>query len=112
VDTKQLLDLLDDDRALLGELVELFRADYPNHLNAAQKAIEGQNFIELERAGHTLKGALGNLSAKQASSLAHELESMGRECDLNHAQRTLDQLASEIEHVTGALEALAGVSFQ
>jgi signal transduction histidine kinase/DNA-binding response OmpR family regulator len=109
VDVNQLMDLLDDDRALLAELVELFRADYPNHLSAAQRAIEGQNFIELERAGHTLKGALGNLSAKQASTLASELEVMGRGRDITGAQETLDQLRIEIKRVASALEALCVV---
>jgi signal transduction histidine kinase/DNA-binding response OmpR family regulator len=109
VDVKQLLDLLDDDRALLGELVELFRADYPNHLSAAQKAIKGANFVELEHAAHTLKGTLGNLSAQQASTLAYELEAMGKGHDLSRAQETLDKLRSEIKRVASALEALCVV---
>lgn len=109
VDVDQLLDRLDDDRALLGELVELFRADSPNHLRAAQKAIDLQNFMELERAGHTLKGALGNLSANEASTLALALETMGRAHDLTQAQSTLAQLTEEIESVIGALEALCAV---
>jgi CheY-like chemotaxis protein/HPt (histidine-containing phosphotransfer) domain-containing protein len=110
VDVSQLLEVLDDDRALLGELVELFRADYPNHLSSAQHAIEVRDCPELERAGHTLKGALGNLSAKHAWSLAHELESMARSCDLIRAQETLDRLTSEIELVIATLETLCVVS--
>ena len=109
IDVNQLLDRIDDDRALLGELVELFRADYPDRLLAAQKAIDAQSPTELERTGHTLKGALGNLSAKQATALALELEVMGKTCDLSKAQSTLDQLTHEIGHVTSALDCLCSV---
>ncbi|HEX2919329.1 MAG TPA: response regulator, partial [Edaphobacter sp.] len=109
VDVNQLLEVLDDDRALLGELLEIFRADYPNHLSTARHAIESKNFLELERAGHTLKGALGNLSAKNAWALAHELEVNAKDIDPVQAQVTLDKLANEIRLVVSALEALCVV---
>ena len=109
IDISQLLDRIEDDRALLGELVELFRDDYPMHLQAAQKAIDEHNPDELERAGHTLKGALGNLSAKQASALALDLEMMGKANELGNSQSTLDRLQHEIGHAVSALEALCSV---
>ena len=109
VDVEQLLDRLDDDRALLGELVELFRDDYPNHLNKSQRAIDGNDAAALERAAHTIKGALGNLSAKRASALALELEMMGKTGDMRKAQGTLDQLTDEIGSVVTALEAICSV---
>jgi len=109
IDVSQLLDRIDDDRALLGELVTLFRADYPNHLHAAQLAIDNSVSQDLERAAHTMKGALGNLSAKQGSALALELEVMGRTQDLSRAQNTLDRLRGEIDNVIRALESLCPV---
>jgi len=109
VDLKRLLEVLDDDRDLLGELLEIFRADYPKHINAAQQAIAEQRPRELERAGHTLKGALGNLSARHAWSLAHKIEMMGKGGDLTLAQATLDELRNEIELVISALDTLWAV---
>lgn len=110
VDINQLLEVLDDDRALLGELVEIFRTDYPNHFSAARRAIDMQSLSELERVGHTLKGALGNLSAKHAWSLAHELEVTARGGDLIGAEAILDGLESEIKLVITSLETLCVVS--
>jgi CheY-like chemotaxis protein len=77
VDVAQLLDRLDGDRILLAELVELFRADFPANLLAAQRAIDSHNAGGLRTTAHALKGALANLSATQASELAAELEAMG-----------------------------------
>ena len=110
VDASQLLDRIDDDRALLAELVELFRREYPINLSAAQKAVDTNDAAELQRAGHTLKGALGNLSALNASALASELEVMGRSLDLSKAQSTIDRLTTEIGKVMLALEALCPVT--
>jgi two-component system, sensor histidine kinase and response regulator len=106
IDVSQLLDRLDGDRALLAELVDLFRIDFPGNLSAAQQAIDQQNANDLRNAGHSLKGTLGNLSAIEASALAAELESIGKSLDLTEAQATLDHLAREISNVMRVLETL------
>jgi two-component system sensor histidine kinase/response regulator len=106
IDVSQLLDRLDGDRALLAELVDVFRADFPGNLNAIQQAIDQQDANGLRSAAHSLKGALANLSAIEASALAAELDAIGKSLDLTRAQATLDQLAMEINNAMRALEAL------
>ena len=109
VEVIQLLDRIDDDRALLAELVEIFRREYPENLRAAQQAILAKNSGDLQGAAHTLRGALGNLSATYASTLAAELETAGEVGDFVAAQATLDKLIPQLDHVTRALEALCPV---
>jgi signal transduction histidine kinase/DNA-binding response OmpR family regulator len=106
IDVSQLLDRVDGDRALLAELVDLFRADFPAYLIAVQQAIYQQDANGLRSAAHTLKGALANLSVIEASALAAELEAIGKSLDLIGAQATLDRLAQEINNGMRALEAL------
>jgi len=106
IDVPQLLDRLDGDRALLAELVALFRADFPGNLSSVQQAIDRKDANGLCGAAHSLKGALANLSAVEASALAAELESIGKSLDLTRAQATLDHLALEINNGMRALEAL------
>ncbi|MGB7133686.1 MAG: response regulator [Acidobacteriaceae bacterium] len=106
VDVVQLLERIDGDRSLLGELVDLFREDYPGSLRAVQEAIDTQDSDRLRSTSHALKGALANLSAIQASTLAAELEAAGNSPDLTQAQATLDRLAHELVNVKQALEAL------
>jgi two-component system, sensor histidine kinase and response regulator len=106
IDVAQLLERIDDDRTLLGELVELFRADYPASLSAAEQALEAQNAEALQRIGHSLKGALSNLSARAASAIASDLEVLGKTQNLSHARTTLDRLNVEIQRALSALELL------
>ncbi|WP_174239971.1 response regulator [Acidobacterium sp. S8] len=107
-----LLDLIDDDRVLLAELVEIFRKQYPDKLQAAQRAIDLQKPADLERVGHALNGALGNFSATDASALAAKLEEIGRSADLSAAQTVLDRLVLELGRVMRALDALCLVVTQ
>jgi two-component system sensor histidine kinase/response regulator len=109
IDVTQLLDRIDDDRSLLAELVDLFRADFPVTLRSAQEAINSQDANSLRGAGHTLRGALANLSAIEASSIAAELENIGKSLNLSQAQATLDRLAHEVGTVIRALEALCPI---
>jgi two-component system, sensor histidine kinase and response regulator len=109
VDVAQLLDRLDGDRILLAELVELFRADFPANLLAAQRAIDSHNASGLRSTAHALKGALANLSATQAAALAAELEAMGKSLNMTEAQATLDLLTHELVSVERALEALCPI---
>ena len=110
VDAAQLLDRIDGDRALLAELVDLFRAEFPSYLRSAQQAIDQQDGNALRMAGHTLKGAFANLSATKAATLAGELEDLAKSFDASfdstRAQATLDHLAHEITNLMRALEAL------
>jgi two-component system, sensor histidine kinase and response regulator len=112
VDVTQLLDRIDDDRSLLAELIDIFRREYPENLQAAQRAIDARDPEELHRAGHTLKGALGNLAAGGASDLASELEALGRSGHVAGAQVILDKLVQELTRVMRALESLSPVVVQ
>jgi HPt (histidine-containing phosphotransfer) domain-containing protein len=109
VDVLQLLDRVDDDRALLADLIEVFRNEYPGSLRAAQNAIESQSGHDLNRVAHALKGALLNLSATRASDLASQLEMIGQSNHIAGAQPVLDSLISEMVQVLRALEALCPV---
>ena len=112
VDVEQLLDRLDYDRSLLAELIEIFRREYPANLQVVQRAIASQDAEAVQHAGHTLKGALGNLSATQASHLAGELEALGRGGELSGAQDLLNKLVLELTSVMRALETLSPVTAQ
>ena len=106
IDCPQLLSRIDNDRSFLAELLELFRRDYPNHLENAQKAIDMRSPVHLQSSAHALKGALGNLAAVEGYALAAELEDMGGTLNLTSAQAVLDRLATELQNVVHALEAL------
>jgi two-component system sensor histidine kinase/response regulator len=103
----ELLDRIDGDRAFLSELLALFRADYPSQLQAARKAVEKNDAAELQKVGHSLKGALGNLAATAASRMASDLESMGKTGNMAAAGTRVGQLEEELILVMEALESLS-----
>jgi CheY-like chemotaxis protein len=106
VSAKELLERIDGDRALLAELVELFRGDYPGQIRTAREAVAKGDAGTLQRVGHALKGTTGNLAAPIASRIADELESMGRTGDLALAGTRVTALEEELIRVVEVLEGL------
>jgi two-component system, sensor histidine kinase and response regulator len=104
VNFAELLQRFDGDRVLLVELLGIFQEDYPGQIRNAQAAIAQQDAAEVERWGHSLKGALGNLSAITAAALAGELEAMGRSGDLALAGPKLLQVENELQRVMDAFD--------
>jgi signal transduction histidine kinase/DNA-binding response OmpR family regulator len=106
VNTAELLERVDGDFSFIAELVDLFRTDYPRHLRTAREALSRQDSPAVERASHTLKGALANLAAGPASRMAQDLEASARSGDLSHAGPALQQLEEELNRVMIQLEKL------
>ena len=61
--------------------------------------IQEPNTDQVERRAHSLKGSVGVLGAKEAYKLAYQLECMGREGRLDHAEQVLQNLKAELYHV-------------
>jgi signal transduction histidine kinase/DNA-binding response OmpR family regulator len=96
VDLLAALQNVDGDRAFLAEIIEIFQQDYPRHLAAMRQAIAHRNALQLERAAHSLKGSVAMLGATTASTLAAQLEAMGRDGHIEEALTSLDRLEREV----------------
>jgi two-component system sensor histidine kinase/response regulator len=103
---QDLFERIDGDRALLSELLELLREDSPQQLRLAREAISSGDAATLQRVGHTLKGALANLAAPGAASIAGELETMGIAGEIRSAEAKVAQLEAELARAIGSLEGL------
>lgn len=96
-----------DDEELLAELVKIFLDDYPNSLVAIEAALAHKNPIELERAAHSLKGAVANFGADAVVKEAYELEQRGRAGDLTNATENLGRLHEVIRQLDYELRPIA-----
>ncbi len=103
---EELFERIDGDLTLLSELVALLRESYPGQLRSAREAVMQGDAVALQRAGHSLKGALGNLAAPIGSRLAFELESMGKSGELELANVRVDLLEEELIRILETLEGL------
>jgi PAS domain S-box-containing protein len=96
IDLTTALSTVDGDEALLAELIDIFRQDYPIHLAALQEALSQHHASQLARSAHSLKGATIALGATRASALAAELETMGRDTRLDGASALIEELEHEL----------------
>jgi two-component system, sensor histidine kinase and response regulator len=103
---EELLDRVDGDHSFLAELLELFRGDYPALIQDARGAVSHDDAAALQKAGHTLRGVLGNLAAPIALKIAAELESMGRTGNVASAGAKVTEMEQELVHVLKSLEDL------
>jgi two-component system, sensor histidine kinase and response regulator len=100
------MERVDGDKSLLAELAEIFREDYPRQILLAQEALAINDAATVRRIGHSLKGALANLAAPNASGLAASVEAMGKSGDLSHLDAMLDEMQSAMGDVVYRLQTL------
>jgi two-component system, sensor histidine kinase and response regulator len=109
---KDLFERIDGDRALLSELLVLLREDSLEQIQTAHEAISKGDAATLRRVGHALRGALANLAAPTAASIAGELESMGTAGAIAPGAITLARLEKELARVIASLEGLCMEAIQ
>lgn len=106
MDPAALLAGVDGNRRLLRELVRLFMADCPKHLAEIKEAVQRGDTEALRVAAHTLKGSIGNFTAKRAFAAAQRLETIGRNGNLDRADDARISLESELMYLTESLTRL------
>jgi len=106
IDWKRGLAAADGDSALLNELLKMFANQAPASLEKLRSAVEMKDAPAIERAAHTVKGAVSNFGADAAVQAALKLEVMGRHGDLEHAGEALRSVEQEIRRVLAAIETL------
>src|ERR1035438_1347188 len=84
-DPAEALSIVDGDKDLFQELVNMFRDSYPAELSALRDAIGRRDSDALRRVSHHLKGTLGALAAGPARHVALRLEDLGSSADFDPA---------------------------
>jgi HPt (histidine-containing phosphotransfer) domain-containing protein len=106
IDDQALLERVAGDPEFLEMMVDIFVADAPIRLDAIRDGLGRQDPMAIERAAHSLKGALATMAADGAAGAALRLEQVGRSGCLEGASDMLDALAAQIIDVTAALQDL------
>ena len=95
---------VDDDRALLAELVEIILEDCPRRLHELEQAVKEGNANGVRHAAHSLKGMVAGLGAGPAHGLAAEVEGLGKAGDLSKTSDLLPTLLLEFARVINHLK--------
>jgi CheY-like chemotaxis protein len=106
LDTKELLDRVDQDRELLRAMTRLFWEDWPDRRQRLQEAVDRRDAELLQRTAHEIKGSVGNFCANRAYQAALALEIMGTTAEMENAGPAVERLVTEIDRLHPVLEAL------
>jgi signal transduction histidine kinase/DNA-binding NarL/FixJ family response regulator/HPt (histidine-containing phosphotransfer) domain-containing protein len=106
LDTPALLRRLGGNRAILVEIVRLFRTECTERMNELTAAAACQDWTRLGREVHTLKGTLGNLCAQSAYAAALELETLARKQSRAGLAEAVQGLTAEIDKLQPVLAEL------
>jgi HPt (histidine-containing phosphotransfer) domain-containing protein len=106
IDQEALLERVAGDPTFLASMVELFVLDAPLRLEAIRQALGRADAPGVERAAHSLKGALATMAADSVAAEALRLEQLGRSGSLHGADAMLATLEADVTRVTAALRDL------
>ncbi len=107
IDIPLALSRLQGNKKLLKEIAVMFLKELPNYLSAIEEALQQGDSYKLERAGHTLKSAVGNFAAKSAFETVHAVEMAGKNGDMTGAKTAIAELIKQIDKLKPALEKIA-----
>jgi signal transduction histidine kinase/DNA-binding response OmpR family regulator len=111
-DRAKSLKRVDGDEQLLHEIVQIFLEESPKQLAELKRAVTEGNAELVERTAHGLKGELSYLSMPTVSQRAHELERMGRECNLDHAAELFAVFETEVSAVAAKMRRMQGAKHE
>jgi histidine phosphotransfer protein HptB len=86
----------------LAEIVEMFVQEMPDRVSAMQARFDAQQWLELERAAHQLKGAAGSYGFNQLTPAAARLEAMLKQ------KRTEDEIRQALGELTSMCQRVRG----
>lgn len=90
----------------IGELVETYFEDSHQLLTVLHRALAERDAALFRRAAHTLKSNSASLGASRVAAIAKDLESMGRDSQLDEAKPKLDDLETAYALAAEELKAL------
>ena len=108
LDLDQLLGRLGNDRNLLAELAQIFLNECPRMLEALRLAAAQGDPAAIERAAHTLKGAISNFSTGPAWAEAAALERAARDRQVGNPDDGLNRLEISLQPLCSELRQLIG----
>lgn len=94
--SNRMLSRLDGDVGLAVQLAEIFNDEYSRMLDELRTAVEAGAADEVRRAAHALKGSVANFIDGGPTATAFELETMGRNGQLEGSPALLDRLEEEV----------------
>ena len=105
-DYESALERVEGDRELLLNMLGLYLESSVKLTALIHDTMRNQDARGLERAAHTVKGAVGTLSAQRAFDAAHNLETAAKSGDFDQARQAWTALDGELHALRASIERL------
>ena len=89
IDLKDVLERVQDDKELLGELFDIYQEDFVVKRQALAEAIVAKDIAKIKEVAHSMKGSSGNISAKSLHAACLKLEMLAKEGKTDGMQEVL-----------------------
>ncbi len=106
IDRAAVLERFEGDVELMREIADLFLEACPARMQAVRDALAHHDSKALQLAAHSLKGAVSNFAASEASAAALRLELIGRNGDLSDADDAYEVLDDAVTQLCGEIRHL------
>jgi HPt (histidine-containing phosphotransfer) domain-containing protein len=106
IDLSALLKRVDNDRALMRELLGLFHEEYSQLITSLREAVHKNDTNLAQIAAHTLKGMLASLAADRAAAAAARIEDAARNGKAEQLPGGLQSLETELDALLPAVASL------
>ena len=104
VDLAFLREMVGDDQDVVEEMVEIFKEDTPNYLNAIEEGLKPDDWESIAKTCHTLKSSIGFMGRQDLVGHAQTLQMQKTAPAKNDSiRKTLDHFRSEIRAVVDYL---------
>ena len=103
-DVPRALDRVGGDRILLARIIDFVVEDSPDLVRKIETSLESDEFGEVERAAHSLKGLVSNVYCEAVQSRAVEIEKLARSRNRAGIEHALESLTDLLEPMISKLE--------
>lgn len=102
----EFLERIQNDRALLWELLDIFVEDFRQKRGQLHEAAQNSDATQVRKLAHALKGSSANISAHQLAAVLSELERMGKNNALAGADKLLADMDTKFEALLARISRL------
>jgi HPt (histidine-containing phosphotransfer) domain-containing protein len=99
IDLKDFMERVQDDKELLLELLDIFQEDFVGKRQAIGDAVKANDVTKVKEVAHSLKGASGNISAKEMHANFLKIEQSAKNGNLNEIPAILQSIDGQFDQI-------------
>jgi HPt (histidine-containing phosphotransfer) domain-containing protein len=103
IDIPSALERIGGDESFLFDLVNIYVEDFIAKYEKLRKAVKEEDFETIKDVGHNLKGSSANLSLPLLQEISYQIETAGRDRDLDKSRKQLMLLEQEFQRLRNFL---------